>query len=204
MSFIDSYDHEYIGTLGYLPIYHPLQKITKSVDYDFNASPNNLVLGGGSGEHPALVVHKLECIAAHFLYEQLTDDEDEQLSNIDTEYLDALVCEPLDSIFEFCDWSIKDYTSLTQMVKSTAFMSPLGEDQEVENWLCQSLGELIYFSLPDLNPEHERLESIFKNFEIHANVENVRCSPPGYPAPGGRKLVNGKLIFGIHRWHLTP
>lgn len=206
MSFIDSYDHEFIGTLGYYPIYHPLEEIIAFADCDFNASSRNLVLGDGSGGLSALVVHKLECLAAHFLYDQLIDDEIEQLSDTDREYLDDLVCEPFDAIFEFFDWSIRDYSSLPQMAMSRAFMAPFNEDgdEEVESWLCRSLGELIYFSLPDLNPEHERLESIFKNFEIHATMENVRCSPPGYPTPGGRKLVDGKHVFGICRWNLTP
>ncbi len=193
MSFIDSYDHEFMGTLGCLPIYHPLEEIKALGTPDFNASPDNLVLGEGSGGHPALVVHKLECLVAKFLYEQLTDDEEEQLSSTDSDYIDGLICEPAENIFEFCSWSIRDYTSLSQMAKSTAFMSPLGEDEEVEDWLCQSLGELVYFSLPDLNPEHERLESIFKNFEITATKRNVLCSPPGYPASGGRKLANLKF-----------
>lgn len=55
MSYIDGFDHEIIGTLGYLPIYHPLEAIEGDGGwgaYDFNASPQNLVLGGGSGEHP--------------------------------------------------------------------------------------------------------------------------------------------------------
>ncbi|WP_417533835.1 hypothetical protein [Marinobacterium stanieri] len=51
MSYIDSYDHEYIGSLGYLPIYRPLQVIEgdKWGGYDFSATPDNIVLGGGSG-----------------------------------------------------------------------------------------------------------------------------------------------------------
>lgn len=27
MSYIDTFDHEYIGNIGYLPIYHPLSTI---------------------------------------------------------------------------------------------------------------------------------------------------------------------------------
>ena len=48
MSYIDSFDHEYIGSLGYLQIYRPLQEIKgdKWGEYDFSAKPNNLILGG--------------------------------------------------------------------------------------------------------------------------------------------------------------
>ena len=73
MSYIDAYDHEYIGSLGYLPIYRPLQVIDgdKWGGYDFSATPDNLVLGGGSGEHPGLVVHKPGSLVAKFLYDQI-------------------------------------------------------------------------------------------------------------------------------------
>ena len=47
MSYIDSFDHEYIGHLGYLPLYHSLVEVEgdKRGSYDFSASPQNLVLG---------------------------------------------------------------------------------------------------------------------------------------------------------------
>ncbi len=41
MSHIDSFRHQLVGYLGYLPVYHPLEEI----DGDFRCSPRQLVLG---------------------------------------------------------------------------------------------------------------------------------------------------------------
>lgn len=201
MSYIDCYDHEYIGSLGYLPIYHPLQEInggSKWGDYDFNATPKNLVLGGGSGEHPGLVLHKLECIVAKFLYDQISEEEDDTLSKKDQDFIVDLAYQ--DDILEFCDWSIKQYATLSEMAASLAFNTPVSEDENVEDWLCKSIGELIYYSLQELNPNHDRLTQIFSNFDIQPIMRNVSCTPPGYPIMGGRMVIDGKLKWGKHRW----
>jgi len=202
MSYIDSHDHEYIGCLGYLPIYRPLQNIEgdKWEGYYFSANPRNLILGGGCGEHPGLIVHKLECIAAKFLYDQITEEEEEKISKKDTDYLIDLCY--ADEILEFCSWSVNNYASLKEMAGSTTFITPLGEDEEVEEWLCKSLGELVFFSLRDLNPEYEKLLEIFGPFGIEATMRNVACPPPDFPACGGRRISNGKVVWGLNRWEV--
>jgi len=203
MSYIDSYEHEYIGSLGYLPIYHPLQEIEGDDwgGYDFSASPGDLILGGGSGEHPGLVVHKLESSAAKFLYDQLTEEEEESLAKSDKEYLLNLCY--ADDVLEFCDWTVRQYANLTAMAASEAFGSPLEEDEAVEDWLRKSLGELVYYSLPELNPEHEKLAAMFSRFSIDATMHNVLCVPPGYPPCGGRRTTDGESTWGYHRWDVA-
>ena len=200
MSYIDCYDHEYIGCLGYLPIYRPLHNIDGEAwgGHDFSATPKNLILGGGSGEHPGLVVHKLQSLVATFLYDQITETDEEQISKCDSDYLIDLCYS--EQILEFCGWSINQYAALKQMAQSATFMTPLKEDEEVEQWLCKSLGELVFFSLHDLNPEHDRLANIFRPFDITATMRNVLCPPPGFPKCGGRKVVDGKVSWGLYRW----
>jgi hypothetical protein len=204
MSHIDSYDHEYIGSLGGLPIYRPLKIIEgdKWGGYDFSATPENLILGGGSGEHPGLVFHKLGSLAAKFLYDQITDEEEESISKEDIDYIFDQCHE--DNILEFCGWSIREYANLKEMAETITFTRPLREDEEVEDWLCKSFGELVYFSLSDLNPEHNRLKGIFGRFEIQASMQNIACVPPGYPTCGGRIIENGELKCGLNRWELKP
>lgn len=69
MSYIDTIKHELVGYINGLPIYHPLETVTdgKWGDYDFSCSPENLVIGGGAGEHPALVIHNLGSLAALYI-----------------------------------------------------------------------------------------------------------------------------------------
>ncbi len=200
MSYIDCFDHEHIGMLGYLPIYHPLENIEgdKWGGYDFSATPENLILGGGSGEHPGLVLHKLECLAARFLHDQITDEEEANLSKEDKDYLIDLCYS--DDVLEFCSWTINHYAAMKEMAQSKSFLAPLGENEEVEEWLCKSVGELIFFSLSELNPAHGRLTEIFAPFELHATMRNVACVPPGYPSCGGRRIIDGKVVWGQNRW----
>lgn len=200
MSHIDSYDHEYIGSLGYMPIYHPLQiiKADKWGGYDFSATPDNLVLGGGSGEHPGLVVHKLESLVAKFLYDQISEEEEDCISVENMDYIQELCF--ADNIFEFCGWSILQYANFKEMAEANIFNTPLGKGEEVEEWLTMSLGELVFYSLSSLNPEHNKLKSIFDRFEIQDRMQNVACVPPGYPKRGGRRVENGKVKWGLHRW----
>lgn len=202
MSYIDSFDHEYIGSLGYLPIYHPLQTIATARwgDYDFGATPDNLVLGGGSGEHSGLVLHKLESMVAMFLYDQLSEDEDDELAEADRQYILSLISVYHYHMLEFCEWSIREYARLASMATSSALHTPCSEDQSVEDWLCKSIGELVYYSLPELNPQHDKLKSIFSSFRIMPTMRNVIISPPGYPSEGGRIVKNDKVIWGKHRW----
>lgn len=40
-----------------------------------------------SGKHPGLVVHKLESLAAKFLYDQVTDEEEESIPKEDMDYI---------------------------------------------------------------------------------------------------------------------
>ncbi|CAI8838426.1 hypothetical protein [Kosakonia quasisacchari] len=200
MSYIDSFDHELIGRLGYLPLYRPLEVIAGEVwgGYDFSASPDNLILGGGSGEHPGLVVHHLPALVTRFLYAQLNDADEERLSAEDKAFVDDLYF--TSDTLEFCRWQIADYANLHKMAQSEAFMTPLSEEMTVEAWLERSLGELIWYALPELNRHHSKLQQIFAPFHIVPTMRNIAIEPPGYPPSGGRTTENGRLKWGNVRW----
>lgn len=71
MSEIDTIDHSHIGYLADIPVYHPLACGT-----DMNVNPGCLVIGGGSGEHPMLVIRNFNsCVAAYFSHRDLDEDE---------------------------------------------------------------------------------------------------------------------------------
>ncbi|MBQ4810367.1 hypothetical protein J8M20_03430 [Pseudoalteromonas luteoviolacea] len=206
MSYIDSIDHEYIGKIGYLPIYHPLEEVKgeKWGAYDFGASPKNLVLGGGSGEHPGLVIHNLPSVVAKYLYFNLTEEEEGLLTQEEEEYITDLYYTDEEEILEFCGWTVRQHSDLFKMASSELMAESVGDDEDVEDWIIRSIGELVFFSLPDLNPEHEKLVKIFSKFTINATMSNVVCIPPGYPTIGGRKIENSQIKWGIHRWPNTP
>ncbi len=55
MSYIDTIPHSFIGFfLDRYQTYHPLDNLPND-----NITPNNIVIGGGSGEHPMLVIENI-------------------------------------------------------------------------------------------------------------------------------------------------
>jgi hypothetical protein len=81
MSDIDTGNHSSVGTFLKLPLYHPLNEFEMDC---FNVNEKNLVLGGGSGEHPALKIVSLEIAVSEYLQllSELNgekDDEENQL-----------------------------------------------------------------------------------------------------------------------------
>jgi len=200
VSYIDSFDHQYIGNLGRLPLYRPLQNIHGGSwgSDDFSATPQNLVLGGGSGEHPALVIHQLPSLVTRFLVVQLSEEEEATLSEAERVYIDDLFF--TDNRLEFCGWRVSDYAHLQTMAENTLFAQPLTDEMTAEEWIERSIGELVYYSLPDLNPEHQTLRTLFRRFDIRPTMGNITLVPPGYPACGGRLTENGRMKWGYHRW----
>ncbi|WP_420385998.1 hypothetical protein [Roseivirga sp.] len=203
MSYIDSFDHEYVGQLGYLPIYHPLETLeqVKWGDYDFGADPTNLILGGGSGEHPGLVLHRLECFVAKFLFDQITEDDEQLMSHEDRDFVIDLAFVNYIELLEFCEWRISEIANFHKMAKSSTMGYRLTKNDIMEDWLIKSIGELVYYALPELNPEHESLTRIFQDYEIHPVMRNVLIPPPGYPAWGGRQTLDNKSVWGHHRFY---
>lgn len=75
MSFIDCYNHELCGTIAGLPLYRPLEEI-RSVS-EFCATSQDLVLGGGSGEHPAAVASILRCVGEFLICYEIEGSADD-------------------------------------------------------------------------------------------------------------------------------
>jgi hypothetical protein len=196
MSYIDTFDHEYCGQIGYIPIYHPLQAVDDGDE--FNCDPSCLVLGGGSGEHPALVIKRLDYLVALFLLE-IINDENETIVGIDTfRFLQDISCES--DPYRFEDWSVRHFAALLEMARSNLNWKPIEDNQSVEDWLFTSIGEFVYFSLPELNPLPEYILEKFRLIEVLPVMRNVTCLPPGYPDFHGRVVENGQLIWGKRRF----
>ena len=69
MSYIDTIKHELVGYINGFPIYHPLETVIDGEwgGYDFSCSPQKWIIGGGAGEHPALVIHNLGSLVALYI-----------------------------------------------------------------------------------------------------------------------------------------
>jgi hypothetical protein len=66
-TFDDTFDHGLVGFFAGLPRYHPLETVAGSGGDELGCTPRQLVLGGGSGEHPAVVLRQPPAAVMAFL-----------------------------------------------------------------------------------------------------------------------------------------
>ena len=108
------------------------------------ADSTDLVLGGGSGEHPALVIHELGVLAAAFIWDQLPDGEEQSMPEPLSRALQAY--RYTGDCLEFCGRSVNQYAELRRMARSRALCdfvrvgsagtvpSPLGAPSTSSAW----------------------------------------------------------------------
>ena len=202
MSYIDTFDHEYVADFAGMPLYHPIVSVEGAGGEDFACSPRNLVLGGGSGEHPALVLKHLSCLALHFVTHAIPDEEESTTFHDqfrDDPIINHLDCE-YSELFEYASWSVHDFHSFYERCSSLALNLPYDADSSLsfEDWLAISIGELVWFSLPDLIQDLDRVRERYPNLQPIA--WNVLMPPLGYPTKFGRKFQDGEVIWGNSRF----
>ncbi|SUX56225.1 hypothetical protein [Chromobacterium vaccinii] len=211
MSYIDSIKHEFVGYLNGLPIYHPLEESHKANwgASDFSCGKSNLVLGGGSGEHPGLVIHNLPALVCEYLLYEISQCEllfpdryKAPAEEAQNKLLDIALSGP--PTLEFCGWSMQDYKKFIESAMSEVHRHPLKQDGDAEAWIKHSIGEFVYFSLATLNPLHDDIQKIIDEY-FHWNVGyfmcNVTCPPPGY-FKGKKEALKSSTHpeYGFFRW----
>jgi hypothetical protein len=200
MSFIDIYGHEYVASFAGYPVYHPLEPIKG----EFEAGPDTLLLGGGSGEHPALIVRNLEYVAALYIDELLEEacDPGSPDDFIERSKILSEPCTPYECL-EFAHWNVEDYARFFERCCAPTLDYPYdkAEYHYLERWLALNFGKLLCHSLPDLVPALESdLKEAWDFSEKYAsNLSNFVCNPPGLPTPGGRR-IHGRLGEGLLAW----
>ena len=204
MSFIDCFGHEYVASFAGLPVYHPLQAISG----DFSAGPDTLLLGGGSGEHPALVIRHLDQVASFYVdyaLERVYDpfDPDEGIYERSKILRDRVT--PYDCL-DFVCWNVEDFVDFHARCTSRLMQEPFergGEFGQLEGWLVHHFGKLLCLSMPDLVPalEGDMKEAWDIAKTCHEVGSNFVCVPPGFPIPGGRRS-EGSMSESLSAW--TP
>ena len=182
MSHIDSFNHELVGLLGYLPVYHPLEVI----DGDFKCNPQQLLLGGGSGEHPALVIEDPASAVALFLNEEIGHKK--ELAHWE-EIISPFLNYDFTELLTFYDWDIERYSSFHKMSGSDSLPNP-SDGNNIERWLILGIGEFIFFAMPYLAERLiGQLEDPYKHFH-HMSYNNIMVVPPNFPV-----YANGGNMF---------
>ncbi len=194
MSHIDSFKHEIVGLFGGLPVYHPLEDING----DFKCSTKQLVIGGGSGEHPALVIENPLAAVACFINESLKFLKiSDAIENQWTYVIEPFLTLSPDRIFKYYEWSIETYSDFAELCKSTALPNPFFEgNYSLEAWLILGIGEFIFFSMPDLATEiMSQLQNPYQYF-YHMQYNNIMLIPPNFSV-----YANGGNAFTSERRH---
>ncbi|UYZ69474.1 hypothetical protein LP090_07720 [Moraxella bovis] len=212
MSDIDTIKHELLGYFNGLPIYHPLESRQGNPwgDYEFNCTPDNLILGGGAGEHPALVLHDLGGLSASYVLEcidKLTEHFPERFTPPPQSTQDRLwdIASRTQKHLEFCGWSMTNIHHFVENAKSPLHGKPFDEKEEsMENWIKNSIGEFILYSLPELNPDYQEiinLDGIKDNWNLGYWYNNFTCPPPNYIKSKAQSLQgSGFQEHGFFRW----
>lgn len=215
MSYIDIVDHDMVGYLAGIPVYHPRGTI-KGGD-EFDCSPETLVLGGGSGEHPAMVVSNLKALALDYLVESIhlarfsssgAEAFNEVLAEAKAEAFDESLAEanpaestiPACRCFHFAQWGADTYADVIQRC-STGVPTPYSRERfhSFENWLALTFGELVFFSFPEFAPTiPEHIRGSMDELTRHGLMwmRNIQVLPAGYPMNGGRRTVGGQTQWG--------
>jgi hypothetical protein len=205
MSYIDTIEHSYVGDFLGLPLYHPLEKTDGASD-EFEADIYNLVIGGGSGEHPGLVIKNLDACVYSFL-EFIAEFNDKDTDEIDfyENWFSLLSDEESYSYnpyinLEFASWGMDETANFTSQVKEK-FSKAIAYCKKAESLNKNSsekkiqimLGEFIYFCAPHLLSSKttdylvSHKDKLLKEVEyIEGVFYPVAVTPKGYGAGGGK------------------
>jgi len=169
MSAIDTTYHFRIGEFLRVPLYQPLgnahlvhrnpqdgHRIPQHLMLVENVRPGVLVLGGGSGEHPAIIFHDPDHCVARYLEYCL------QLGESAVDQTLKTACENMQGdlqTIEYCDWTNQNHIDFRERC-AYAFRH-FKEEMRFEAWLLMSIGEFVFHLIPTFSP---RIQSWHKNY----------------------------------------
>jgi hypothetical protein len=212
MSEIDTGNNSYAGQFLGIALYHPTELIEMD---EFDADEHNLLLGGGSGEHPAMKIHNLDfCVSCYldFICDLAQKKNVEGIDDFKTysNFMDTVKDEDVWNVHDNLDmsssWTIKHIARFSEQIKNSfdSIGNSLNSDYasrfkelalhySEEEKVNIMLGEFIYFCGKRLlskvfNTVLEDVEKEMQNKDI--NIEPifhpVSIDPKGYPNNFGR------------------
>lgn len=181
MSEIDTVEHFFLGYFYGVPLYQPLETgcIGKSCfeNNECNISYGKLIIGGGDGEHPAIIFHDIEfCVAKWLLY---FFSEDELSENILSAIKDIISHRNLNDIMEYCKWDNETHRLFFNncMNGYDTFSDEFG----FEEWMVLNIGEFVYISMFNISDTIADWHNAIGEIEEGINLFiGITVPPPGY------------------------
>ena len=216
MSSIDVVDNVHCANLhlenSNIPIYW-VQSVLKHDRTKCDVTPKDLMVGGGSGEHPALHIKNADLLPLWLLLRNM-ENEDCSLSN--AESLELMFFDKLksrakttmeqknyedfpyqfDNFMCIADWSL----STLGKVENTFIQSPIKDELSsyAEVSLLVSLAIFVMFDMPKQffeDDEYEIMENL-KKINKNNYLSMFTISSPLNSQKMGRTIKNGKVIGG--------
>ncbi|XBQ17166.1 MAG: hypothetical protein ABL308_04630 [Oceanicaulis sp.] len=181
MSHIDSYDHVLVGYFGPLPVYRPLEDIAFPPEgersEDFGCRTDQIVIGGGSGEHPGLVLERPGAAMAAFALES----DSFAFPTVERIALDAHVGAA--PVHQRYGWTKDRERSFARLCRSDAMVNAHWPGAgDLDRWLTLGFGEFCYAAMPELDPDMAaRLRGFQREPLKHVYYSNILLPPPGLP-----------------------
>lgn len=175
MSNIDNFNHVHVGSFQDIPIYLLPQSESKyellETDLNLKASDEaidttNLLIGGGSGEHPVLIINNdaavLEVLCS-LKFESFVAKEEELLDEI-TDFLLSEEGQRLNCLgVDQNQWFIEEWVKVHDAFKKSGLLTDQYTTQET---LLENMGLFILLNLPlDKCLKNEKLKKLAKNFQ---------------------------------------
>jgi hypothetical protein len=176
MSYIHSLPHTQLGWFAGIPLYRINTTISRHAGDDFDATPDDLILGGGSGEHPAAIIPAYGAVASYLATLDLAvacaaSPEEARTTPDDLTFDPACLRAPLgqaeleqlaDAMFDqsralygdelvgdFSDWNgdtWADFIAVAKTLPAPAVAYDRNRHVSVERWIVDSLGEYALIS----------------------------------------------------------
>lgn len=187
MSQIDAYEHICVGRLV-RPIYI-MQQLSIENDYAFEFDSGDILIGGGHGESEALKIKSndnavIYYLNYHYLQSLIVCSLSKELQS-ELEALYDLACSYNTNI-ETDAWTFESYADYsTLLLRYCDVINPDYFPRTTEHIININIGELIYFSYPELmSAELANLVSRlvkYTKYNPELRYGHITCRPPGYP-----------------------
>ena len=192
-----------------IPIYWCLEDLEHDTNGD-TITRNDLIIGGGSGEHPALLIKNANLLPLRLLKELIIDAYDSvrlyfnsdvfQLYN--TKMVDKMAiniaetCETYDTYFFTSDWPLRTWLTTMNAMQRNGY-----SDTRFEEELLLAITKFVYQNMPVDFYDDDVFRTLVEHHDVISfALENMKDVLPierlNRTNSAGKNIVNGQVVWG--------